>query len=936
MAIQDVIKRLIYQFSSTGADQVAADLGKVNAEQEKLAVSSQDTTKASLDLEKSFDNLERRFDSTIRAQQDYAKVQERVNAAVAQHPELQDRANNVLEQAAAKFDKATSSADAFSKLLDKGRESLAGFAVEGGPVGGLLGSFGPWGVAAAAGIGLVSKALEYLKVNAEAMGNTAASMKNFADNTGLTITQIRGLNEAGAQVGMSADAVGSAMQKFTSNLEAAHQGSGALYDGLRRIDTGLADQIKNSRDDAQAFDILAKAINSTTDATTKAALAKAAFGKGGASMVGVAGITGDAGGMNAYADATVKASGVTSELIDRVGTLQTENKALEESNKLLAASIYAEPVLERTNAFLKMQEKILQQAPAILAAMTRQNVPMFGDPEAAGGAIPIRTPALNADTAATQANTAAKQDNAAATKAGTVATEASKGGLMDEVAAQYANTRAKIDNTNAAMAQASQSAANVAALGSAATATEIAQARIDALTASFDNGKISADIYARAVAAITNSLNQSAISATAAAAAQSTLGDLMRQNIGGAITLPDITKQTGVYARDLADNFKDIGVQGKVLYDNSTKTADAMSKTADATAKTSGNMQMTDDATIGGAKSAATLADGMNAAALASARMKQDIEDIDWEKALLGMSTMAAGMSNFLPMGLGGLTPDQANAPSNAPPNEFSGAKGTMANMSSSAMPTVATASGLQAWGSARDIAAASWDTGLGWTNLNHPASTSATAQAAITQAVSTGSIDSAIAALQGAQGDQFSSAVQQLYGLKISGAMDNAGKIAASQQEISYLQGQPPSLQNLTQITSLQQSIDQLKSSTDTLNSTNTTTNELLSPYYSQDPRTSHIGFRSQGMASGGYVDVPGGSSANDNMLLTMPVASGERVYVDPMTGTRGGGGTVVNLSISSPVIVQAGANTDAIGRTLYQSNQALAKQIRSAMPPS
>ena len=38
MAIQDVIKRLIFQFTSTGADQVAADMGKVNDEQENLAV----------------------------------------------------------------------------------------------------------------------------------------------------------------------------------------------------------------------------------------------------------------------------------------------------------------------------------------------------------------------------------------------------------------------------------------------------------------------------------------------------------------------------------------------------------------------------------------------------------------------------------------------------------------------------------------------------------------------------------------------------------------------------------------------------------------------------------------------------------------------------------------------------------------------------------
>ena len=178
-------------------------------------------------------------------------------------------------------------------------------------------------------------------------------------------------------------------------------------------------------------------------------------------------------------------------------------------------------------------------------------------------------------------------------------------------------------------------------------------------------------------------------------------------------------------------------------------------------------------------------------------------------------------------------------------------------------------------------------------------------------------------------------SAVQSLTDLKNSQTTDKSTQVANLQGELGWLQTQPGSVAQQQAIVSLKQSIDQLNSvDYDALNTTNTTTNELLSPYYTQDPRTSHIGFRSQGMASGGYVDVPGGISANDNMLAMIPVASGERIYVDPMTGRRGtGGGTSFTVNISSPVIVQAGANTDQIGRTLYQSNQNLAKQIKSAM---
>src|SRR5438876_9575536 len=99
------------------------------------------------------------------------------------------------------------------------------------------------------------------------------------------------------------------------------------------------------------------------------------------------------------------------------------------------------------------------------------------------------------------------------------------------------------------------------------------------------------------------------------------------------------------------------------------------------------------------------------------------------------------------------------------------------------------------------------------------------------------------------------------------------------------------------------------------------------LSPYYTQDPRTSHIGFRSQGMAGGGYVDVPGSPSTNDNMIATIPVASGERIYVDAMPAVRGGGGTVINVSI--PVTINGNASKDAVGRTLYQAGQNIARQL-------
>ncbi len=128
--------------------------------------------------------------------------------------------------------------------------------------------------------------------------------------------------------------------------------------------------------------------------------------------------------------------------------------------------------------------------------------------------------------------------------------------------------------------------------------------------------------------------------------------------------------------------------------------------------------------------------------------------------------------------------------------------------------------------------------------------------------------------------------------------------------------------------VNDLKKSIDNLANSTDGLNST---MGDLLSPYYTQDPRTSHIGFRSQGMASGGYVDVPGAPSANDNMMAMIPVASGERIYVDPMPSKRGvGGGTIIH--ISAPMTFTGPANRDEVGRTVYQNLQSATRGLAAA----
>lgn len=216
-----------------------------------------------------------------------------------------------------------------------------------------------------------------------------------------------------------------------------------------------------------------------------------------------------------------------------------------------------------------------------------------------------------------------------------------------------------------------------------------------------------------------------------------------------------------------------------------------------------------------------------------------------------------------------------------------------------------------------------------------------------IDTAFGNGGIDAAIASLKSTKGatgyfgygmdyvpgtpvdyNALMSQANVLYGLKNAQTTDRNVQLSNLNDQLSWLQTLPATIAREQAISSLQNSIDQLKKSTDGLNDT---MGDALSPYYSQDPRTSKIGFRSQGMASGGEFTVPGGYSANDNMIGTIPLASGEIVSV--RRPGENAGKTVINVTNNINVNGNVDQRTvNAIGRTAYQETQRAARNIRSA----
>lgn len=198
------------------------------------------------------------------------------------------------------------------------------------------------------------------------------------------------------------------------------------------------------------------------------------------------------------------------------------------------------------------------------------------------------------------------------------------------------------------------------------------------------------------------------------------------------------------------------------------------------------------------------------------------------------------------------------------------------------------------------------------------------------------GSIQSAIDAAQGQKApaggqDGLISSVQSLYDLLNKQTTDKSQQAANLNQELSWLKDLPKTFATESKIADLNSSIKSLTDAT-------VANTEALSPYYAQDPRTSHIGFRA-GFDRGGAFVVPGAVSSNDNMVAHIPVASGERVMIEPPGTTRGGGSSMLDgkgggqpIQVIQNITFNGNVNRDEVGRTMFQAGQNLAKQVAGA----
>lgn len=213
------------------------------------------------------------------------------------------------EAALRKFNAASGplpkSLTAVSDVVDNLRGRAASLAGSTGIVGTALLGLGPVGLSVAAALGAVYLAFEKISEGNKAFGMYARDVRDFANATNFSTVAVQALSDVFQQNGISTEKSRAGLEKFAVAREQARKGDGELYDSLRKTNAALAEEFAAAQSAPAALGVFTKALQQADD-TTRAFLARAAFGRGGVAFAqGLLDVAGR-GGLGAIEAAAIK------------------------------------------------------------------------------------------------------------------------------------------------------------------------------------------------------------------------------------------------------------------------------------------------------------------------------------------------------------------------------------------------------------------------------------------------------------------------------------------------------------------------------------------------------------------------------------------------------------------------------------------------------
>ena len=173
----------------------------------------------------------------------------------------------------AELSRVTKPVTDFKKALGELREKsglddvIGGFKGVGSAIGDLLGK-----VAMIAGVvGIAVAGIIHLVNEFDDLGKKA-------ERLGVSVDFLAGMRDAAERTGVPIEALDSSLEAFNQNLGQARAGTGRMAKFLGIVSPALLTQLKATKNNAEAFDILAGAMAKVTDPAKRAALAQKTLG----------------------------------------------------------------------------------------------------------------------------------------------------------------------------------------------------------------------------------------------------------------------------------------------------------------------------------------------------------------------------------------------------------------------------------------------------------------------------------------------------------------------------------------------------------------------------------------------------------------------------------------------------------------------------------
>jgi X-X-X-Leu-X-X-Gly heptad repeat protein len=342
------------------------------------------------------------------------------NVAVRFSVQDQEAVRKALEQLGRDGDSALRKIDAagkpvartmgsVSEIMGDLRTRATATASSLGPVGTILTSLGPAGLAAGAAIGVTVAGLFKLADGANQLADKAGRIRDFGQQVGLTVAQVQALEIAGSDVGLKAEKIAAGLGKLSAEMEQTRRGTGALWEAAQRINPELAEQLARARDLTQFIDRLSKAWDGLSE-SQRNALSKAALGRG-IDLGRLFGQVNEAGGLVALEKGLSKSITLTNEQAKALDDLKDSAERLRTSAWDRFVSIFAESQLNAQLETAQGLDWISRSLKAISEVDVKQSVlDLFGFVTGRSGGPAVRLPdeldALKAQLTAAEDNRA--------------------------------------------------------------------------------------------------------------------------------------------------------------------------------------------------------------------------------------------------------------------------------------------------------------------------------------------------------------------------------------------------------------------------------------------------------------------------------------------------------------------------------------------------